>query len=700
MDSVRLVVGAEWLDIVANKHVVRQPVLSISIDCERSGLVKGNLTTVKGNLTTVKGNLTTGEFDPSRLRNIGANGASLAKDAKKGSDGKKGSQWIITVCSEDPPVTLTLTPTISEALRLLWSHALSVQRSVDGVQYIMHLVRALKWVVRGKEARYDSQSMFLKVLTDTPLYAAVHVRPDPLQHHYAVFKLGLNRYLYKFGLHSQYSILSSQQLWEMAPYPRGMMIVYTRSRHCSHCGETAAPLKPLLRCLHCLAVHYCSQKCQRGHWEAFHRQECKSMQLPTLDEHQQMAAAHQSIRAEQKACEPHPSWGSRLLPRLAPILLACAGFVPDLVRLTCEYVANLPGCDGAVVPCWALHASLVQGSFILKLPSGKPYRRVGGVVDPLTNKGQLLWMTRLPGPTSEHDLIKSTKKEEEKVEVDEKKESGDESKEESTLHVTATSRFVVGHDALDELELDFVLVALWPQDAAHALYIDMVLVKKLDVEIEPQVHLHPSDDSQFTLSWYVYEEPDAEYARPSRIHARFLRKYHMGKDENQDYCLRDDVGLEMIPTNSYAEDILITQAGDRCYCVSDRNMLSVQTLPFAPADQKATSQRQEMQMEILQSRNYERLFENYVYTRPRSMVCTWHGTICMLIASGLQIYDVDSALRSHLIPRQPLCTTENLTKAFSHFPADVILSDGMQLAVMGPYLLLSVQFRVLAVFVT
>ena len=55
------------------------------------------------------------------------------------------------------------------------------------------------------------------------------------------------------------------------------VIVSTR---CANCGVSATQLakddKKLLNCSQCRSVRYCSRECQRAHWRAGHKAECKA----------------------------------------------------------------------------------------------------------------------------------------------------------------------------------------------------------------------------------------------------------------------------------------------------------------------------------------------------------------------------------------------------------------------------------------
>jgi len=51
---------------------------------------------------------------------------------------------------------------------------------------------------------------------------------------------------------------------------------------CTHCGAWAADLaredRKLLKCSRCKRVRYCGRECQRAHWRAGHKAECRAQQ--------------------------------------------------------------------------------------------------------------------------------------------------------------------------------------------------------------------------------------------------------------------------------------------------------------------------------------------------------------------------------------------------------------------------------------
>ena len=46
---------------------------------------------------------------------------------------------------------------------------------------------------------------------------------------------------------------------------------------CANCGLNASQETKLQTCSMCKSIHYCSKTCQRSHWEADHRKECKEL---------------------------------------------------------------------------------------------------------------------------------------------------------------------------------------------------------------------------------------------------------------------------------------------------------------------------------------------------------------------------------------------------------------------------------------
>ena len=46
---------------------------------------------------------------------------------------------------------------------------------------------------------------------------------------------------------------------------------------CANCGLIESNVIKLQTCSMCKSIHYCSKTCQRSHWEADHRKECKEL---------------------------------------------------------------------------------------------------------------------------------------------------------------------------------------------------------------------------------------------------------------------------------------------------------------------------------------------------------------------------------------------------------------------------------------
>ena len=44
---------------------------------------------------------------------------------------------------------------------------------------------------------------------------------------------------------------------------------------CAHCRKEAGPAVELVQCSACRQVSYCGKQCQRAHWPAAHRAQCK-----------------------------------------------------------------------------------------------------------------------------------------------------------------------------------------------------------------------------------------------------------------------------------------------------------------------------------------------------------------------------------------------------------------------------------------
>lgn len=218
----------------------------------------------------------------------------------------------------------------SQQVLSFWQWPIETQEAYDCfyfAMYCMNMKQTKRVIVMG-----DQMATSEFIAPTKPSFLPIQLVAHDEQNSHVIIHVGPNQYLSKMGFGARYTVLSWKEVIERFPYPK--VIPYVLVDFCQWCGKQASKL---LRCGKCQQVLYCSQECQREHWNSpekqNHKTECANkFRFPTAtemnalkqkNEQRKVDLAKQNEEDQKKySQEPITRTSKEILERINTLILA------------------------------------------------------------------------------------------------------------------------------------------------------------------------------------------------------------------------------------------------------------------------------------------------------------------------------------------------------------------------------------------